>query len=300
MTDDDGTTRPPEAAFALFGHELRVEILFALWAAERHSLPFAELQSRVGERDSGKFNYHLSKLVGQFVGKNGDEYELRYPGHRVIDAIRTGFLHRTADVGPVTLDTDCRTCGAALTFTYEEYVARVGCLDCGDIVVAFPFDPGGVEGRSDEGVVDAFDRRTRLCWRFAVAGVCPMCAGVVRTGLAPEPGPELDSHYTDDHPAVLAVDCRQCSFYNYPPAGILLCYHPAVAGWFADRGIDLRTTPLWALDFVADPDRVAVEREDPLGVTVTATAGGERLRVSLDESARVTALERTPADGESL
>lgn len=300
---DDGVEqgRAPADAFALFSHELRVEILHALWAADRHALSYSDLKARVGERDSGKFNYHLSKLVGRFVGKAGDEYELLYPGHRVIDAIGSGVLHQTGGVDPVTLDADCRHCGEAMTFTLEKYIGQAGCLDCADTVVSFPFDPGGVDGRTDEEVVAAFDRRTRLFWRFAVAGVCPVCAGVVDLGLTEATGPELDSHYASDHPAMLAIDCRQCSFYNYPPAGVAALYHPAVAGWLYDHGIDPRRTRAWQFDFVVDPERTTVRSTDPWELAVTATADGERLRIVIDRRGAVTALERLPgAAGDRL
>ncbi len=299
MSSDEGGgpdhDSPPAAAFALFSHELRVEILFSLWAAEGHALSFSALQDRVDERDSGKFNYHLSKLVGRFVGRTDDEYELLYPGHRVIDAIRSGILHQNATVDPVALETSCVHCGDPLTFTHEDHLGRVGCLDCEDVVLAFPFDPGGTEGRSDEAVVAAFDRRTRLFWRFALAGVCPVCAGVVRAGLARATGPELSTHYTDDHPVTVAIDCEQCSFYNYPPVGVVPLSHPAVVGWLYDHGVDPRTTPAWAFEAVSDPSALTVCSEDPWDVVVPFSAGRERLRVSLDGALDLTALERRPA-----
>jgi len=295
---DDGaeTERTPADAFALFSHDLRVAILDALWAAERHALPYAELKRRVGERDSGKFNYHLSQLVGQFVGKDGDAYELLYPGHRVLDAIHSGVLHQSGDVDPVSLDADCRHCGTALTFTLDEYIGHVGCLACDDTVIAFPFDPGGVSGRTDEAVAVAFDRRTRLFWRFAVAGVCPVCAGVISVGLTTETGPELDSHYATDHPVMLDIDCQQCSFYNYPPAAVVALYHPAVTCWLYDHGVDPRATRAWELDFVVDPARTTVRRRDPWEVAVTVTTASERLRATIDGTLSVTALERLPAE----
>ena len=290
----DGSPDTPAAAFALFGHELRVEILLALWDAEGHAMSYAALQRAVGEADSGKFNYHLSKLAGRFVGKRDGEYELLYPGHRVVDAIASGVFHETDAVDPVALETDCHRCGAALTFTHDAFLGRVGCRDCGDVVLAFPFDPGGLSGRTDDEVVVAFDRRTRLFWRFALAGVCPVCAGVVETGLSTDVGPELDSHYTDDHPVVLAMDCRQCSFYNYPPAAVAALVHPAVAGWLYERGLDPRTTPAWAYDAVRDPGRLDVDPTEPLDVTVPLSAGDETLRVTMDESLVVTSLDRRP------
>lgn len=53
-SDEDGgadAQRTPTDAFALFSHELRVEILDTLWAADRHALPYSEIKQRVGERD---------------------------------------------------------------------------------------------------------------------------------------------------------------------------------------------------------------------------------------------------------
>jgi hypothetical protein len=117
---------------------------------------------------------------------------------------------------------------------------------------------------------------------------------VVDVGLAPGAGPELDSHYADDHHAVLGIGCQQCSFYNYPPAGVAVLYHPTVADWLYDHGRDPRVTPAWAFDCVADPDRTTVRETDPMAVTVTLDVGRERLAVDLDERAQVTALERRP------
>ena len=68
--DGEGITverQSPEAAFALLGDETRVGILQALGETPDEPVPFAELQGRVGMRDSGGFNYHLGKLRGSFV-----------------------------------------------------------------------------------------------------------------------------------------------------------------------------------------------------------------------------------------
>nr|WP_276275863.1 hypothetical protein [Halomicroarcula sp. SYNS111] len=259
--------------------------------------PFRPYSGGSASETAGSSTTTSRKLVGKFVGRTDDEYELLYPGHRVIDAVRSGVLHRTVAVDPVTLETPCAGCGDPLSFTYDgqNHLGRVGCLDCEDIVVAFPFDPGGIQGRSDEAVVEAFDRRTRLFWRFALAGVCPVCAGVVEAGLTAAVGPELPTHYTDDHPVTLHVDCRGCSFYNYPPLAAVVGFHPAVAGWLHDRGVDPRTTPVWAFDGVRDPDQLDVLSEDPWAVAVPVRAGDETLRVHLDGALAVTALERRPA-----
>lgn len=60
---DEPTPLTPEEAFAVLGNEIRVDILRALWEAGE-PLAYSELQERIGVCDSGRFNYHLRKLVG--------------------------------------------------------------------------------------------------------------------------------------------------------------------------------------------------------------------------------------------
>lgn len=83
----------PADAFELVGNEIRVGIIQVLQDAYRdgdRSLPYVTLQSRVGVRDSGQFNYHLQQLVGQFVRKDGSDYRLTYAGQTVASAIVSG------------------------------------------------------------------------------------------------------------------------------------------------------------------------------------------------------------------
>jgi hypothetical protein len=61
-------------------HELRLEILFALWAAPEHSLAFSDIRTAVGEQDSGRFTYHLEQLTDHFVTEVDGEYVLQYAG----------------------------------------------------------------------------------------------------------------------------------------------------------------------------------------------------------------------------
>ena len=298
MTDagDAGDeTLTPEEAFGLFGHELRIDILLALWRAPDYSLPYADLQSAVGERDSGKFNYHLSKLVGHFVAHDGDEYELEYAGHRVIDAMQSGVFHEHQELEPVDLKADCPTCGTGLSFEYADHAGKVRCPDCDESVLAFPFDPGGVADRAPEEVVAAFDRRTRHFWQFALSGVCAVCSGAVERELVAAGSGDAsigDGHFAADHPAVIALSCRQCSFYAHLPVGAALLSHPGVCGTLYDQGVDVRERHLWELDFVVDPDAVELLSVDPGEVAIAIRAGHEPLRTVVDSALAVRSLER--------
>ncbi|MDS0477169.1 winged helix-turn-helix domain-containing protein [Natrinema sp. 1APR25-10V2] len=289
-----------ESAFMTLSHDLRLEILLALWDAPGFSLSFSELRKTVGERDSGSFTYHLSELQDHFVAKTDEGYELQYPGHRVLDAIQSGVFHEQVAVGPVELDEHCRSCGGRLTFTYDtDYIARIRCADCGNRALEWPFDPGGIADRDDDAIVAAFDRRTRLVWSCALEGVCPFCAGRIDRELTRRVHEEgacigvieqldrYDEYFARDHPAVVAVDCDRCSFYSFVPVGVVLLTRPAVTGRLHDAGLEVRETPLWDLGFVVDAGAVSVRETDPLCVEVSVVDAPESLGFTVGDSFEV-------------
>lgn len=295
-----------EAAFMTLSHDLRLEILLALWDAPGYSLSFSDLRKAVGERDSGSFTYHLSELQGHFVAKTDEGYELQYPGHRVLDAIQSGVFHEKVAVGPLELDDNCRDCGEQLHFEYDtDYIARIRCPECGNRALEWPFDPGGIADRDPDAIVAAFDRRTRLIWSCALDGVCPFCAGRIDrevTSRVHEEGAcigvieqldRYDEYFARDHPAIVSVDCERCSFYSFIPVGVVLLTRPAVTGRLQEAGIDLRETPLWDIGFVVDADAVTVRETDPMSVDVSVVDATEALSFTVDESFDVIG-EATP------
>jgi hypothetical protein len=305
--DEGGVDSPtdPEAAFLTLSNDLRLEILLALWEAPGFSLSFAELRKAVGERDSGTFTYHLDELVGHFVGETDEGYELQYPGHRVLDAIQSGVFHQRGRVGPVELDTPCPDCDATLTFAYDaDYIGRVGCPNCGERVLEWPFDPGGVADRTPREVAAAFDRRTRLVWACALDGVCPFCAGRVDHEIAEgttdsglcigvlEDLDRYDEYFARDHPAVVSLDCRRCSFYSFVPVGVVLLTRPHVTGKLWERGLDTRETPLWSLGFVVDASAVAVHESRPTVAVTARPPDADPLVALVDGDLSVTLVER--------
>ena len=302
MSDTESPISSPEAAFMTLSNDLRLEILLALWEAPDFTLTFSELRKAVGERDSGTFTYHLGELQDHFVAETAGGYELQYPGHRVLDAIQSGVFHERESLGPVDLDADCHDCGSGLAFEYDtDYIGRVRCHDCGNRVLEWPFDPGGIADRDPREVVAAFDRRTRLIWSCALDGVCPFCAGRVERDIVDETTDEglcigvleeldrYDEYFATDHPAVVGVDCRQCSFYSFVPVGVVLLGRPRITGTLTERGLDVRNTPLWGLDFVVDGDAVDLRETAPTTVAVRATPpDGDPLVALVDETLSVS------------
>lgn len=297
--DGSAATLDPKEAFQLFSHELRLDILLALRESPDYSLGFAELRRAVDERDSGKFTYHLGKLRGQFVKRVGDRYALQYAGHRVIDAVRSGVFHESPSVDPVAVEGACPRCGTTPTFAYEEHLATVACPSCETKLVEYPFDPGGFRDRSLGEAVTAFDRRTKYKWRSASGGVCFVCAGRVDVEYADSAADldhldRYDDYFAEDHPAVLELGCRNCSFYSYLPVGVRLLDVAPVVGRLAERGVDVDARPLWELPFVTEAARVTVREREPWSVLVEAPTPGGRLDVLLDDDATVESVTTHP------
>lgn len=281
-------TLDPEEAFGLFGHELRLEILFALWNAPDYSLSFTDLRDAVGVRDTGQFNYHLSKLVERFVAHVDDEYELTYAGHRVIDALQMGVFTEDIDLDSIDLAEPSVCCAATVRFSYDDHIGTVRCTDCEEKLLEYPYDPAGLAERSADDIVRDFDRRTRFVWSLALDGVCPICCGRIAREFTTEADTALeaidryDEFFAADHDVVAFVECQRCSYYSYLPVGARLLCHPGVVGFLYEGGIDVRRVRSWQLPFVVDATALSVRSRDPWTVDVT---------VATDEETRVATVE---------
>jgi hypothetical protein len=293
--DESSGKIDPQEAFQLFSHEMRLEILFALWKSPSYALPFSEIQDAVGERDSGKFTYHLEQLTGQFVTEIDGQYVLQLAGHRVIDAIQSGVFHTSPTLSPVEAPGSCAHCGTTPTFEYDELLATVSCGECETKLIEYPFEPGGFQDRSDAEAVDAFDRRTKFIWRLASSGACFVCAGRVEVAYT-ESAPQIDhddrygEFFAADHPALFHLTCRNCSFYSYIPVGTRLLDDPAAVGYLSMSGIDVTTDYLWELPFITDAKLTIVQSQDPWEVIVHAPTQSGSLAVRLDDEASIQSI----------
>jgi hypothetical protein len=291
MVDEERTDISPEDAFGLVGHELRIAILRELGGAAAGRLSFSALRERVGERDSGKFNYHLSKLEGRFVAKtDSGAYALTYPGHRVVDAVHDGAFHQQEGVDGEPVSGACLDCGGNLAFNYETIAGgRVACRDCERRYLRHPFDPGGLVERAGAELGRAFDHVARANWAQAGADICPVCSGHVDSWVRSDAPRKAVA--VRGHDVLVGYDCQQCSYHANVPPGAVLLDHPDVQGFCADNGVDLRAQRLWDLPFVVDPEAVTVRGEDPWELAVTVTAGGSERVAVIDETGTVTAFD---------
>lgn len=207
-TDEDGSGVDAREAFALLGHELRLDILLALlseWeAVYTEPTGYADLMAAVGIEDSGRFNYHLQQLRGVYVRKVEGGY---VPTASATALYRAVLAHRPtddADVDPA-IDADCPVCGSSLTLAYERGFVSLECGSCEEWPgITYPFPRNGFEGRDGEDVLRALSDRIRNHLELARQDQCPACAGSTTADL------RLSDAGSDDHYVELA--CDTCSF----------------------------------------------------------------------------------------
>lgn len=276
---------PPAEAFSVIGNETRLSILEALWEASERPVSFSDLHGRVGMRDSAQFNYHLKQLLGQFVVRTDDGYDLRHAGESVIQAVLSGSFNQNPD-GRFDVEGECVTCEGALDARYRDEHIAISCSDCGQRHGEYAFPPGGLDGRTDEEVLAAFDQRVRHLHCLAADGVCPACNGRMETTV----------HYEDE--CCLRLDlqvdhrCVRCRHRLCSTAGLRLLEHSEVVSFYRAHGTDLGSIPYWRLPWCVSDEYVTTLSEDPWRLRVRIPLDDEELHVDLDGDLDVSEVER--------
>jgi hypothetical protein len=276
-------------AFGLIANELRIEILRALWEEPGEPLSFTALHSRLDVRESSKFNYHLGRLVPEFVRKTDEGYLLTHAGKQVVGAAVSGVLTeaRTLNLGPVGAG-ECMFCAGALEARYEDGDVTVDCTACDRLIMDLPVPPVVVADADPEELPGLVSSHVLTLTQQLSRGQCKLCHGRVDARLgAPSDAESVAYRSTLD----VRFDCRACGDRTFLNAGATVMDHPAVAAFLLDAGIDLRETYVWEVVPLLDPDET-VEREDPLRLRLVVELDGESLALWLDESATVVDYER--------
>lgn len=275
----------PAEAFAVVGNETRLSILEALWRMDR-PVAFSDLRREVGMADSAQFNYHLSKLTDQFVRKTDDGYDFRSAGRAVIAAILSGTLNQDPRLDPFEVEGECVDCEAPLEAFYENETMRVRCSDCGRPHGGYSFPPGGLEDRTREEVMNAFNQRARHLSCLSADGVCPECNGRMETSLDVDEGADYDLDVRVEH------ECQRCQHDIVSSVGLVLLDDAEIVSFYRDHGVDLNRVPYWTLEWCVTDDYVTVESRDPWRLTLTVPLEDERLDVQLDGDLNVMETER--------
>lgn len=288
---DDTEDLPPDDAFTLLADRTRIKIIRTLADAATPGVParlsFSELRRRADISGSGRFNYHLNRLVGQFVEETEDGYRLSYPGVRVYQTLEAGTFTDSCRIEPFELDAPCHVCGASQEAAYRDCLFRVRCAgDCEAVFYRYFCPPSSLAERERECLLHAVSERIRREIGSMARGVCPWCCGRMEARVLP---PDAEKSQREN-PAIehrVLHACCTCDATIYTRAGDLLVTHPAVVSFFHDHGVDVTRRRVWRLPFAASDERTAVEETDPWRATVRIDCEGDILRLRLDEELSV-------------
>ncbi|WP_338741274.1 helix-turn-helix domain-containing protein [Haloplanus salilacus] len=290
MTEDTEDLRPDDA-FTLLADRTRIKIIRALGDAATPGVPdrlaFSELRRRADISGSGRFNYHLKRLVGQFVEETDDGYRLSYPGVRVYQAIQAGTFTDSCRIEPFELDAACHVCGGPQEAAYHDCLFRVRCADgCDAVFYRYFCPPSSLTDRDHEVILRAVSERIRRELGSVASGVCPWCCGRMEARILP-PDAELPQR---DNPAIehrVLHTCDTCDGTVYTRTGDLLVTHPAVVSFFYDHGVDVTGRRVWRLPFAASDERTTATGTDPWRGTVRIECEGDTLALRLDDDPSV-------------
>ena len=262
-------------AFAAVSDPVRVDILRELVAHARETdtpvCRFSDLRERVGIDDPGRFRYHLDKLVGRYVERADDGYQLTYAGGEIVAAILAGRYASHEPVGPTQLDSECPLCGSTVVGTYENRRLDVHC-ESGHPRLSWPLPPNAAV---DATVDDLARLATSLVLHavdLSLQRICSQCYGTTTTRI------ELADDETS-MPGFRAC-CETCVGVVVGPAWFAITVHPAVEAFYHEHGRPIRDALLWELH--------QIEYEP-------TPSGGEgiRLVVTLDDEVLCVTLSKT-------
>lgn len=312
---DQGAASPDEV-FAVLGEETRLRILRELGAAER-PLAFSELFDRIDYPDSSNFGYHLDKLVGHFVRKTDEGYDLWQAGSRVVQAVLSGVVTDVPVLEPTEVDRPCPFCSENVEVAFRQEQVVLHCSNCSGMfeerdsgedgfddfgnlgVLLLP--PAGVHERAPDAVLRAAEIWTATELQAVAEGVCRRCSAPVdhsteacaahdaTGGQCEACGHRFGSRFT--------ATCTTCPFHIVTPLVTPLAARSVVKGFLIEHGIDPISTE--AFVFMKAAVEETIRSTDPLEVHFSLSADGDTLEVTMDEELSVVEVNREPTPAAS-
>ncbi len=308
----------PEEVFMLLSNDRRVRILQTLWEQEDYEASFSELRTAVGMRDSGQFSYHLDELVGQFVEKTADGYELTGTGKRINGTIEAGSFTMEGSIEQLPLDAPCPRCGSDRHLRYEDETVSVDCADC-PVGYRVSVPPSVFAGYDREAIPRVASRYTRTTIHHITNGFCPLCDGAVAPTLEAVPRDRLevggggedgaggagegtpgaqagqvpadgDDGASADLPWI-HYTCQQCGLEPTVGPSIAFIDHPAVVCFHYDRGVNVQERLVWDVAD-GDPAHQDIASRDPFRATVTYECDGDTLILTIAPDLSVVDIRR--------
>jgi len=260
--------------FEALAHPIRMGVLRALFEAEEPTMRFSELRAAVDAEDSGNFNYHLDRLTGLYVEKEGGTYRLTERGFEVGIALASGAYGEGESAERIESFGRCLRCDSPTDAVFERGTSVLECPNGHRTYVArLPSE--GVEARGRESLAALVATELYATVGRTLRGSCSACR-------CPVDG-ELE---TTEEGVLFRADCDFCGVEYAVPAGLCALQDSEIVRFLDQRGADPRETPPWAFDccFVGAE---TVESERPLRVSVTVAREGDERTVVLTEAGAV-------------
>jgi hypothetical protein len=285
-----GDSLTSQEAFAILGNEYRAEIVRTLGAAQgtdgpRPTMAFSDLYSAADvDVATSQFNYHLQQLVGPFVEKTPDGYRLRHQGVRLYRTILAGTYTRQTSMEEFGVGVECYYCGGAVVAAYADRRFTIRCSACDYEYSDTTAPPSIVEG-DREALLGRMDQYLRQRIMAFSKGVCPVCANGPRTEILP--AADLAVSGAEELDVFVHQSCDHCGAQQYMSVGLSLLYDATLVAFFAERGVDVTTTPIWELEFAMTDRFVEIRSTDPWELALCVEAAGDELELVVDDTLTV-------------
>lgn len=299
MDDSDELSRAAEV-LSFVGDPIRLGILSTLYDAssfpdpQPRAISYTDLQQAVNVEDSGRFNYHLTKLTGYFVKSVDGGYRLRDPGKEIVRLLRRGTLTDDLQLDPRPVDPQCYRCGGDLTVSYNGKRVLTICDSCpGSValdalprgtITAISASPRAVKRRDPNELHRIVHESFQRVSESMADDICPECRGSVSKTLRMCGDHDLGDDGVCPHCdrwSGLAVDleCEVCGRGSVCQPLFARMDHPAVAE--AMRRGDANTA--WErLGWICNWDAEAVNADAEPPIRFTSPDGAFVLRVDAD------------------
>ena len=294
----------PEEAFAVLGDETRTEILRVLGESDSR-MSFTAVRNAVGIRQGGQFNYHLDKLVGHFVMKTDDGYELRQPGRSVVEAVLSGAVTHEPVLAPTDVEVECRLCGASIQVSYRSERVELYCTECsgqygqcveeressfdklGGYLGGYEIPPAGVDRRSPYDLLKASSLWSHLENVALANKLCPRCGAVIDISITvcedhDRPGGRCTT-CDNRHAVQVERSCENCHFTRGGMAINILATRLELRKFVAEQGIDPIVEGFkWGWDCIEE-----VHSIEPFRADFTFEVGEESITLHTGEGLEV-------------
>jgi hypothetical protein len=305
---------PPEDIFSVLQNEVRLAVLRVLWAAEDDPVSYTELERR-STVDTNNFNYHVDQLVGHFVRRTEDGYELRQAGTAVLRVVIAGSMTDHVTLGPIEIAARCPYCGFAIEIQYADGLFTARCTDCAGVtreknsprgtILRYAFPPAGVVDRTPAELLEAAHVLYDAKITPMLNGVCPECAATVDHSLD-----VCDEHRLADDGVCETCngrfrvwtthECCRCGYTRQFVPWFKLLSEPAVISFYYEQTDIVRPIPFNKLSFRNAPDVRSINQSvvstDPIRIQVEIPLESAVLRATIDENLELVDIERGALD----